>query len=88
MPEIEIYTTPTCPFCQRAKSLLARKGVDFKEIDVAGRPELREQMTQRAGGRHTVPQVFIDGEPMGGCDDLHELEFDGELDRLLGHAGA
>ncbi len=88
MPEVEIYTTRTCPFCQRAKSLLIKKGVAFREIDVAGRPDLRDRMIERAGGRRTVPQIFIDGEAMGGCDDLYDLEFDGELDRLLGSAGA
>ncbi|CCQ74781.1 glutaredoxin 3 [Magnetospira sp. QH-2] len=84
MAEVEIYTTPICPFCHRAKNLLDKKGVPFTEIDVQGKPDLRSKMTQRAGGRSSVPQVFIDGRSIGGCDDLFDMEFDGELDKLLG----
>lgn len=86
MTSVEIYTTPTCPFCIRAKGLLNRKGVPFTEIDVSGDSSLREAMTRRAGGRRTVPQIFIDGTGVGGCDDLHDLERRGELDKLLGRA--
>ncbi len=77
--EVEIYTTPTCPFCIQAKHLLNKKGVVFAEIDVSD-PGLRATMKERTNGLHTVPQVFINGEHVGGCDDLYDLEFDGELD--------
>jgi len=83
MAEIEIYTTVFCPFCHRAKALLTRKGVDFREIDVSVNRKRRQEMTERAGGRHTVPQIFIDGAPIGGCDELHALDADGRLDGLL-----
>lgn len=83
MPKIEIYTTPTCPFCHRAKALLNRKGTAFQEIDVAGNSDLRAAMTQRAGGRRTVPQIFIDDRHIGGSDDLQALESQGKLDALL-----
>ena len=82
-PETTIYTTRTCPFCIRAKQLLTEKGVDFTEIDVGTQPELRAEMTQRAGGRRTVPQIFIGETHVGGCDDLFALERDGRLDPLL-----
>ena len=84
MAEVEIYTTPICPFCHRAKSLLQKKGVAYKEIEVQGKPDLRAEMSARADGRTSVPQIFIDGKGIGGCDDLFELDFDGELDGLLG----
>ncbi len=84
MAEVEIYTTQVCPYCIRAKALLTRKGVTFREIDVGGSWDLREAMTERAGGSHTVPQIFIDGQHVGGCDDLHALDRQGKLDRLLG----
>lgn len=82
-PAITIYTTSTCPFCHRAKQLLTRKGAAFTEIDVGRQPELRAAMTQRAGGRRTVPQIFIGDAHVGGCDDLHALEDAGKLDALL-----
>lgn len=82
MPSITIYTTPGCPFCRRAKMLLTRKGAAYEEIDVSD-PALRESMIERAGGRHTVPQIFIGGQHIGGCDDLHALDAKGELDPLL-----
>jgi glutaredoxin 3 len=81
--KVEIYTSPFCGYCARAKALLARKGVDFIEFDVLADSALRGEMTARAEGRTTVPQIFIDGRPVGGCDDLHALERAGELDRLL-----
>ena len=83
MKTVEIYTTPTCPFCLAAKRLLAKKGVDYTEIDVSRDPALRQAMTKRAGGGYTVPQIFIDGTPIGGCDDLHALDHAGRLDPML-----
>ena len=83
MPEIEIYTQPWCPYCARAVGLLTKKGVTFREIDApAGSPE-RAEATRRAGGRTTVPQIFIDGQHIGGCDELLALERQGKLDPLL-----
>lgn len=83
MPPVTIYTKQTCPYCHAAKSLLRRKGVEFHEIDVGGRPAEQDAMARRAGGRRTVPQIFIGERPIGGCDDLHALEQRGELDPLL-----
>jgi glutaredoxin 3 len=83
--DVEIYTTPICPYCIRAKALLDKKGVKYKEVDVMANPGLRKEMEQRSGG-HTVPQIFIDGEAIGGCDDLFALDFDGELNTML-HGG-
>lgn len=83
MQPVEIYTTPTCPYCHAAKRLLAKKGVAFVEIDVARDPALRQAMTQRAGGRRTVPQIFIGGKPVGGSDEIHALDHAGRLDALL-----
>ncbi|PPD45603.1 MAG: glutaredoxin 3 [Methylocystis sp.] len=87
MARIEIYTTPTCPYCIAAKRLLTQKGAAFEEINVAGDPDGRRAMMARADGRTTVPQIFIDGRHIGGCDDLHELNDKGGLDPLLA-AGA
>lgn len=87
MARIEIYTTPTCPYCIAAKKLLTEKGAPFEEISVAGDPEGRAAMAARAGGRTTVPQIFIDGKHVGGCDDLYALDGKGGLDPLLA-AGA
>lgn len=81
MPLVEIYATDYCPYCTRAKRLLREKGVDYKEYDVA--VSGREEMIQRAGGRSTVPQIFIDGTHVGGCDDLYALDRAGRLDPLL-----
>lgn len=83
MPPVEIYTTRYCPYCTSAKALLKRKGVTFKEIDLAGNWELRDEMIQRANGRTTVPQIFIGEVHVGGSDDLHALERAGKLDPLL-----
>ncbi len=83
MAEVTIYTTITCPYCHQAKSLLGRKGVSYKEIDVGSDAGKRNEMTKRAGGRYTVPQIFIDGRHVGGCDDLYDLEHAGKLDPLL-----
>ena len=83
MKPVEIYTTQTCPYCQMAKGLLKKKGVAYKEIDVGGNPTLRAAMTQRAGGRTSVPQIFIGGALVGGCDDIHALNDAGKLDAML-----
>lgn len=83
MANVEIYTTPTCPFCLAAKRLLDSKGVAFREIDVSKDPADREAMTQRANGKRSVPQIFIGDRHVGGSDDLHELDRNGELDPLL-----
>lgn len=83
MPPIEIYTTPTCGYCHMAKRLLADKGASYAETDVASAPEARAEMTRRAGGARTVPQIFIGGTHVGGCDDLYALERAGRLDALL-----
>lgn len=83
MRDVEIYVKSTCPYCIRAKKLLDMKGVDYREYVIdAGGPK-REEMIRRAHGRMTVPQIFIDGEHIGGCDDLFELEMAGKLDERL-----
>lgn len=82
-PAVIIYTTILCPFCHRAKHLLRRKGVGYQEVDVTMRPSERAIMRERAGGRHTVPQIFIGPHHIGGCDELFELESLGRLDELL-----
>ncbi|MEA5563507.1 glutaredoxin 3 [Planktothrix agardhii] len=81
---IEIYTWRTCPFCIRAKELLKSKGVDFTEYSIDGDEVARDQMAQRANGRRSLPQIFIDNQYIGGCDDLHALDGQGKLDPLLG----
>ncbi len=84
MPTIEIYTQPWCPYCSRAVSLFESKGVAFKEIEAPhGTPE-RADAIRRSGGRTSVPQIFIDGRAIGGCDDLVALDRAGKLDALLG----
>lgn len=83
MREITIYTKSACPYCVAAKALLKRKGADFIEIDIGRAPERRPEMIQRAGGRSTVPQIFIGDQHVGGCDDIHALDADGALDPLL-----
>lgn len=83
MAKIEIYTTALCPYCARAKLLLADKGVAFTEYDAPhGTPE-RKAAIERSGGRTTVPQIFIDDQPIGGCDDLYALDRAGKLDALI-----
>lgn len=86
MAHVEIYTSPFCPYCVRAKRLLDSKGVSYEEVDVYQHPNRRDEMVERAGGRTTVPQVFIDGQSLGGCDDIHALDHQGKLDPLLGLA--
>ena len=83
MRAVEIYTTPYCGYCQMAKRLLTQKGVRFSEIDVSADPTLRAAMVERAGGRRTVPQIFVDDTHVGGCDDLYALERAGRLEALL-----
>ena len=83
MQKVTIYTTSLCPYCHMAKQLLERKGAAFEEIDVGRNPELRRKMTELAGGRHTVPQIWIGKTHVGGCDDLHDLDDAGKLDALL-----
>lgn len=80
---IEIYTTAWCPYCSRAKSLLQKKGQEYTEYDVTVDPPKRDEMTGRADGRTSVPQIFIDGKHIGGCDDLYALDRAGQLDPLL-----
>ena len=82
MAKIEIYTTPTCPYCHAAKALLNDKGAEYTEITVLD-PALRAAMTERAHGRRTVPQIFIGEQHVGGYDDLSALERRGQLDPLL-----
>ena len=83
MPKVELYTKMTCPYCYRAKALLSAKGIEATEIAVDLGGERKQEMIERAGGRTTVPQIFIDGRHVGGCDDLFELERAGKLDALL-----
>ena len=83
MVRVEIYTTPWCPYCIAAKRLLATKGVAYEETDVSGDSDKRQEMMARAQGRYTVPQIFIDGTPIGGCDELHALDRTGKLDPML-----
>ncbi len=83
MATVEIYTTPVCPYCLSAKSLLGRKGASFTEIDVSRDETQRKAMIKRAGGRMTVPQIFINGDYIGGCDDLYALDRAGGLDPKL-----
>ena len=84
MAKIEIYTKAFCPYCTRAKALLGGKGADFREIDVTMDRAGFEAMVERAHGGRTVPQIFIDGQHVGGSDDLAALEAKGQLDALLG----
>jgi glutaredoxin 3 len=86
MARVEIYSTMFCGYCARAKALLERKGVPYENIDVLEFPDRRDEMVARAGGRSTVPQIFIDGRHVGGSDELAALEREGRLDALLGIA--
>jgi glutaredoxin 3 len=83
VPAIVIYTKSTCPYCHSAKDLLRRKGVPFQEISVDGDRAAQAAMAVKAGGRSSVPQIFIGAEHVGGCDDLYELDYEGRLDALL-----
>ena len=84
MVEVELYTTVFCPYCTRARMLLERKGVGYTEIDIIEEPARRGEMIRRAGGRTSVPQIFINGEHIGGSDELVALDRAGELDGKLG----
>jgi len=84
MSKVEIYTWQYCPFCIRAKSLLKKKNINFTEYKIDGDEDARALMTERAAGRRTLPQIFIDNEGIGGCDDLYTLENENKLDALLG----
>jgi glutaredoxin 3 len=83
MPKITVYTTPWCPYCLMAKRLLTKKGAAFEEIDVSGDWAARDRLTEKAGGRTTVPQIWIGETHVGGSDELHALERAGKLDALL-----
>ncbi|HYE43994.1 MAG TPA: glutaredoxin 3 [Caulobacteraceae bacterium] len=85
MQPVVIYTKPFCPYCSRAEALLQRKGVKYEEVVASMDPEKRQEMMQRSG-RSTYPQIFIGDRHIGGCDDLHDLEARGELDKLLNAA--
>ena len=84
MKNIEIYTGPLCAFCDRPIALLNKKGVSFKKIDLASDPNKMEDMIKKTNGMRTVPQIFIDGQHIGGSDKLQDLENDGKLNSLLG----
>jgi glutaredoxin 3 len=83
MSKVVIYTASLCPYCHLAKQLLKNKGVTFEEVDVTGQAGLRAQMSAKAGGRSTVPQIWIGETHVGGCDDLYGLDRAGKLDSLL-----
>lgn len=83
MAKIEIYSTGSCPFCVRARMLLERKDAPYTEYRIDHQPELRTEMEERASGSTSVPQIFIDGRHIGGCDDLYALDTGGELEPLL-----
>tara|TARA_B100001057_G_C22269803_1_gene726489 strand:+ start:201 stop:458 length:258 start_codon:yes stop_codon:yes gene_type:complete len=83
MQPVEIYTSPLCGFCHAAKRLLKQKGVSFSEVDVLADASRKPEMIQRAGGKRTVPQIFIGDTHVGGCDELYALERAGRLDALL-----
>ena len=84
MKNIVIYTSKSCPFCVKAKRLLESKNVDYQEFRVDERPDLIDEVIRKSGGRRTVPQIFIDDDHVGGCDELYALEQDGALDWKLG----
>ncbi|TNE34691.1 MAG: glutaredoxin 3 [Alphaproteobacteria bacterium] len=84
MKKVEIYTTMFCPFCARAKKLLKEKGIAYTEIDVTVDGAQRDEMTRRAKGAYTVPQIFVDGEHVGDCDYVHMLDGQGKLNHILG----
>lgn len=87
MPKIEVYASMWCGFCHRAKALLNAKGVQFTEYDVDNDPDRRREMQTRGGG-YTVPQIFVDDKPVGGCDEIHALDRQGKLDALIGAGNA
>ncbi len=81
--KVEIYTWRTCPFCIRAKNLLSKKGVEFTEYTIDGDEAARDNMAERANGRRSVPQIFINDVHVGGCDNIYALDAQGKLDELL-----
>ena len=83
MAKVELYTTNVCPYCVKAKTLLKQKGVDYTEYNLNEDPSRQAEMVERAPGARTVPQIFINGKSIGGCDDLYALNSAGELDTLL-----
>ena len=83
MAKVEIYTWQYCPFCIRAKALLDQKGIDYQEYSIDGDQEARSRMIDRANGRKTVPQIFINDEGIGGCEELYSLESTNQLDKLI-----
>ncbi len=83
MAKVEIYVTNYCPYCVKAKRLLDAKDINYTTIDVTGDDAAREALVKKSGGRMTVPQIFINDQAIGGCDDLYELEEKGSLDKLL-----
>lgn len=83
MAKIEIYTWSTCPFCKRAKALLDSKGAEYTEYDITGDEAARAKMVERTGGPKSVPQIFVDDDLIGGCDDIHALDKQGKLDPML-----
>lgn len=83
MPTVEIYTTPRCTYCRRAKDLFDQKDVEYEEINLADQPERKEEMLRRSDGQRTVPQIFINDQHVGGSDELVALDRAGELDELL-----
>ena len=86
MARVEVYSTMFCGYCARAKGLLEKKGIDYVNIDIIEDSSKRDEMIERSGGRQTVPQIFIDGEHIGGSDELYALERAGKLDAKLGIA--
>ena len=88
MAKVEIYTSIMCPYCSRAVLLLQSKNISFKQIDVSMSGALRQTMRNRAGGRTSVPQIFINDVHIGGCDDMMELETEGHLDALLNRSAS
>jgi glutaredoxin 3 len=83
MAQIIVYSGPSCPYCQRAKMLLQKKGAAYEEFDVKADPAKRDEMLQKTGGKQSIPQIFINGQHIGGCDDLYALDAAGKLDGLL-----
>jgi glutaredoxin 3 len=83
MSSVIVYSGPGCPYCDRAKALLKKKGVAFEDIDVRADPAKLEEMLELSGGRQTIPQIFINGQHIGGSDDLQKLDAAGKLDALL-----
>lgn len=82
MANIVMYSTAYCPYCMQARTLLEKKGVEYTDIRIDDEPHRRDEMIAKSG-RHTVPQIFIDGQHIGGCDDMYALENQGQLDKLL-----